>query len=318
MQSRARISRRAAAVAVAPLPPLRRVPSWQASLVACIAASRRKQHDARQSLVDGLAGRINLFGESILCADAPTLEQVFVRKFGWSDRESVHAEMQRKANDFLLVDDRLFIAAGVPIVILADFMPVVGIGDVRLGETANTDAWDIEGWERAEYWADCEICADNFWIPGFGPPTESMMRIRLSDVPGTTIPVEAIVPEPVDRFQLRVDAAFRIVRHRLFDRRYSADPSLRENLRPLFERAQSHVDASLLTRRRIAALSASADLLGTDWLLERFETSTTQGILHLLSVANDSPHLCPEEGTLGDLSEWAAEDEDALSLIETG
>jgi hypothetical protein len=218
--------------------------------------------------------------------------------------------MQRRGEDYLLAGDRLFIAGGVPIVIIDSSIPqIVSTGAVRLGKTVESEVESIEAWGHAEYWADRGICSTECWLPGEQPSTKELLR---HCSPGTGAPaIEVIKPEPVDLFQIRVDAAFRIFRRRLFP---GVNPSgaPNEDLGPFFERAHVH-DAPQLTRRRITALSRSLDVLGTDWFLQRLGTSTMQCILGLIQFAAESPEFSPEESPLGELPEQlSAQDEAAL------
>lgn len=272
--------------------------------------SRSGSFDERQTLKDALNGDINLFGENLLAAAPLTLDEDICR-VDWSDEKTVHLDMQRKAQDCLLVGDRLFATGGVPIMVSSKGrLRVVSTGASRSAEPA-VSGLALQPGYHAEFWADRAICSGKCYLPGSPGLADEIRRLLC---PESKIPViEAMAAEDVDFFDLRVDAAFRLVDRAMFDRVWER-PKLYDDLCECFERARDQEPAKL-TRRRITALGECMKVFGADWMKQTFSLQCSRNILHLVRAAEPSGDLSTEDDLLVSDGELSAGEYAAIEML---
>ena len=262
-----------------------------------------------QILEDALAGEINLFGENLLLEDPPTVEQDLVTWFESDERDHTLAQMQGKCADLLLVDERLFAAGGIPMAaLISRKFRIVSTGADRSGRPL-LSGLAVQPGRHGLFQTDYAISAGKFWDPTKSEFDQAYRRSRQSE--DVRPKVYATSPTEIDLFEVRLDAAFRLLDAALLIPFDAKKPKQFHDLCALFERAL--VPGADLNRRRITAAHACLRVFGSEWFDDMFP-GCGKNILNLIEVAAASRGLTPEQfpevqGTL------SAEDDAGLCSI---
>lgn len=160
--------------------------------------------NARDFLRDLRAGESDLFVRQ--CLDDRHLLDHKRRRVVRDNYDEVLAAVRRSARNLLIVDDALYAAGGIPLVVDASRgIHIAGTGaDRRVAARAGD--LRIKAANGHVGGTDPAICRGRFFLPGSSEPAEAMRR-RPSDFYG--VRVETIGGEAIDPLMVRIDAAFR-------------------------------------------------------------------------------------------------------------
>lgn len=265
--------------------------------------------DERQTLEDAIAGRVNLFGDEVLDASPEALiaidDDPSIVATGVSDEKEVHADIQKRARDLLLVGgDRLFAAGGRPVIVTwSRRLRVVNTGATRSGEPTRSGL-ALQPGHHGDFGPDWAMCLGKFWNGPSAALDDEICRLRCRQDRVPIIDQFASVPDTRPDFELQLDAAYRRVDDAVY--RVEERPNSYGDLMDLLDGARADATSNL-TARRLKALHGCARILGEGWVLDTFPLGCGKRVLELLK--NAPAELLSTEAGL------SHEDGDALARV---
>jgi hypothetical protein len=179
---------------------------------------------------EALGGTINLFGDDLLEDDVRSVDEEVIAWWDSSDHKITVRGMQAKCADLMVLDGGLYAAGGVPLVAyVSRKFRVISTGGDRSGRPLITGL-AIQPGRHGLFETDFAITAGKIWMAHEAAFEEAYRRSRLRER-GKPV-VDQIEPSTVDFFQVRLDAAFRLI-DRIGDRKPSGFPRSLHSVRTL-------------------------------------------------------------------------------------
>jgi hypothetical protein len=214
---------------------------------------------ARDFLRELRAGRSDLFVRRSL--DRLFLEPEHRRRILRDGYDEALAAVARNAGNLLIVDDGLYAAGGVPLLVEAFGTICIGATGADRAVAARGGALQIKPASGSRGGMDRAICGGLFFVPGYPADHPMLAEARADRWTGFDwFAIETVDGDAIDRLVVRIDAAFRTARAAMNRSILRTRPEGFERLRAQFVEACGPAQDDCLTVARYRALQGFVKL----------------------------------------------------------